>query len=277
MTESDIKTALAGYHPRTGHQNHPTVLHALAEVEKDPRLQAWLQEKIQLDNELRKQLDRHHPTPATKAHLLQLMSEAPADEEAKSEAEETSEYPAKNSPPHNIRTEPSLHIKAWQIAASLFLIASLALTIGYQNAQQGQQNRLSDYHQAMSQQAHQAADHKTMVTTLQQGTQWLSEHQAPTLSSLPDSLKHLSLIGCHHLHWQQHSVGFLCFLNEDQEMVHLLILPKAPLESNHLLQELLPPMQYDAPLANLPSYGREMGDHYLMLVGHTPQTRLPQI
>ena len=232
MTSDEARKILALYRPHVD-ANDPTFAEALAQVERDPELARYLEERCATDEALRQKL-RGAPVPGD---LL----------------EKTLRYrPA-------VRRTP-----AWlQLAACILMLASIAYFWLGRGAKPA---RFENYRRTM---ASVVTRYKMSLETdsLDRVRTFLANNQAPADYVLPARIAGNRLLGCATLSWDGNPVSLLCFRHQNGSDLWLFIMRKSQLVGEPSSSE---PMFGSETQVHTASW-REDGNLYLLATRGDPQ------
>ncbi|WOO43047.1 hypothetical protein [Rubellicoccus peritrichatus] len=100
---------------------------------------------------------------------------------------------------------------------------------------------------------------------------WLDENDAPRFDQLPATLMAKEPIGCKRLQWKDQVVSLVCFHREDNKIVHLFIIDKAPGSSDAFID-----IQQVAISHGLQTGGWESNNRVHLLVGSEPDVTVDE-
>ena len=112
------------------------------------------------------------------------------------------------------------------------------------------------------------------TSDLNEAKSFLTEHGYPTFNKIPPQIIQFNGMGCKTIDWGTHKVGLVCFLNEQQEIVHLYIIDRSALTD---LDSLNTPLESIAIHRDLETGGWLTNTHAFLLVGSAPDVKITPI
>ena len=244
MTNKDASFLLGACRPNGADSRDPEFSAALAQVARDPGLQAWFEDQRRVDSAIAARL-QSAPVPADlRSRLL------------------TGGRVSRSVPWASAR-------RLWAIAAMFALFAGIGSWVWVESRPQpGQWEDQTFATLSGILSGREKFDAQSpSVTDLQQ---WLRARGSPSATAaLPARVQGLASLGCKIISWNGHPVSIICFHGPGGDLVHLAMVDRAALES--------PPPE------GHPVYGSKegwrtaswsQGDTAMMLITKAPESQL---
>ena len=205
MDKEEIKTRLSGYRPDLYDDRDPQIAGALARAKEDPELKAWLEEEIAFDYRFGATLKC---TPADRSGLDELLATGRRE---------------------LLVARPRAFRKTALLAAAAVLVLS-AISVKYfffpppvQFPALGERSA-SGFRDHMAYFATQRFVLDETTSDLEQARAWLAERDLPVYGTTPSQIARFKGMGCKAIDWNGLKVSLVCFLNKDDELVHLFVI-----------------------------------------------------
>lgn len=247
MDKEEIMTRLAGYRPEIYRDDDPQIAKALLLARADPELSAWLDEQIDFDRSFAQALGS---SPSNHEELEKLLADAPPSR-------------------HRFRAPRGVLLAA----AALLLFGGFAVKFFLFPAPvefpAAPASSVASFRDHMAYFANKRFVLDETISDLEEARRWLAGQSLPIYDRTPDSLAGHEAMGCKAIDWRGTKVALLCFLNDQQEIVHLFIVDESQLSAEGAAE--LAQLRRDR---NLETRGWQEGGRVHLLVGSEPHVSL---
>lgn len=211
MNNETAKVILSAYRHDGADARDPLFTDALQQARLDPELGTWFEEQRALDQRISQAAQRIRPPASLQEVLIAAAQGA--------------------------KTRPGLRSRAAWLALAAALVIGGLLLVGPMGVNRpNNDNALAVFqNDALAMLSGQPGPKLDFVTPSLPATQaYIAKEQGPLAPMLPAALKDMRTAGCMVTEWHHYRISVTCFLMQNGQLVHLVVLPKEALAGAQL-------------------------------------------
>jgi hypothetical protein len=199
MTSEEAKLFLSAYPASSERIDDPSLAEAIAQAEKDPELAVWLQESQAFDQALTAKLQELVPSSGLKESILEQLSGR--------------SFPKRRSLP------------SWLALAAVLLLGGILLKEQFWPLAPAGARVANFQADALAMLRNDPNVPLDLLTPdLVKTQQFLDEHAAPRLRTIPTQVEAMPTMGCRAFAWRGRPASLTCFHLPDGNLLHLLVI-----------------------------------------------------